>query len=243
MNLFEEDLVNSDFVNRSNLLLCFGDYSQDYGDLTNLLASAKGVWRNFITTPAYNKSQLQIKTKQVLMNCLDYFRINPTVSIEWKIEETLKKYDNSPKDWIFYFLRYPHFRNNCNKGNYFWNNANPYPLFKMKERQFNGYHWDPFLREIKEQINSDSLKLDIGGEMQFIVGNDLLQIKSQSKGFLIESKNNPESPSLIMKLIDEKIITGEGLLEIKQNTEFIDIEDRVLVGVSFINNILNMKIL
>jgi hypothetical protein len=79
--------------------------------------------------------------------------------------------------------------------------------------------------------------------MQFIVGNDLLQIKSQSKGFLIESKNNPESPSLIMKLIDEKIITGEGLLEIKQNTEFIDIEDRVLVGVSFINNILNMKIL
>lgn len=244
LTLFDEDDVNTDFVKRSNLLLCFGDYSQDYGGLRNLLASAKGVWRNFITTPAFNKSQLQSKTKQVLIKCLDYFEINPIVSIEWMIDETLNKYDDLPKDWIYYFLKYPRFRMNCNKGNYFWNNGNHYPQYKMKERQFNGYHWDPFLSEIKELVNTDSLRLDIGGEMQFIVGNELLQIKSHQKGFLVESKNDSVSASLIyQKLIDSKVITEEGLLVINQNTEFIDLEDRVMICVTFVSNILNGRIL
>jgi hypothetical protein len=34
LELFDEDIVNSDFFNRSNLLLCFGDYSQSDSDLT-----------------------------------------------------------------------------------------------------------------------------------------------------------------------------------------------------------------
>lgn len=243
MKLFEEDLVNADFTNRSNLLLCFGDYSQDYGELKNLLASAKGVWRNFLTTPAYNKMQLQSKTKQVLMRCLDYFDINPGDTIEWKIEETLKQYDELPKDWIYYFLKYPRFRKDCNKGNYYWKNGNHYPQYKMKERRFNGYYWDPFLKEIKEQVNTDSLRLDIGGEMQFFIGTDFLQIRSDIKGYFIENKNDPESPSLIyQKLIDNKVITEEGLLEIEQNTELIDMEDRVQIGVTFVSNILNERI-
>lgn len=243
LELFDEDLVNSDFVNRSNLLLCFGDYSQNDGELTNLLASAKGIWRKFITTPAYNKSQLTSKTKLVLMECLDYFETNQSVSIEQKVEETLKQYENSPKDWIYYFLKYNSFRNNCNKGYYFWNDANPYPLFKMKERQFNGYHWDPFLIEIKDQVKNAILSLDIGGEMQMILGNDLLQIKSQPNGFLFESKNDSNSQNLMYnKLLEDKAITPAGLLEINQNNENIDMEDRVGKGVALITGIINDKL-
>jgi hypothetical protein len=236
---FDEDIVNSDFVNRSNFLLCFGDYSQNDSDLTNLLASAKGIWRKFITTPAYNKSQLHTKTKKVLMDCLDYIEMNQSVSIEFKIEETLKQYENSSKDWIYYFLKYTSFRNSCNKGYYYWNDINPYPLFKMKERQFNGYHWDPFLIEIKNQINSDKLKLDIGGDMQMIIGNDFLQMKSHPKGFLVENKNDSTSLNIIYNnLIVDKTLSNEGLLEIHQNADNIDFEDRIDLGISFIINIL-----
>lgn len=242
LELFDEDIVNSDFVNRSNLLLCFGDYSQTDGDLTNLLASAKGIWRKFITMPAYNKSQLLTKTKKILIDCLDYFEMNQSVSIELKIEETLKQYESTTKDWIYYFLKYTSFRNNCNKGYYYWNDTNPYPLFKMKERQFNGYHWDPFLTEIKRQVNSDKLKLDIGGEMQIIIGNDLLQIKSHQNGYLIENKNDAStSNNIYTKLINDKVLTNEGFLEINQNDENIDIEDRITRGVAFINEILKQE--
>jgi len=239
LNIFDEDIVNSEFINRSNLLLCFGDYSQEDGVLKNLLASAKGVWRKFITTPAFNKSHLTSKTKKVLIECLDYFEMNQSVSFEQKIEETCNQYENSPKDWIYYFLKYPSFRNSCNKGYYYWNDTNTYPLFKMKEKQFNGYHWDPFLIEIKEQANSAKLILDIGSEMQMILGNELLKIKSHPKGFFVESKNDSNSPNLIYnKLIDDKAITSEGLLEIIQNADNIDMEDRVVRGFTFIKNII-----
>jgi hypothetical protein len=239
---FDEDIINSDFVNRSNFLLCFGDYSQNDNDLTNLLASAKGIWRKFITTPAYNKSQLQTKTKTVLMDCLDYIELNQSVSIELEIEEKLKQYENSSKDWIYYFLKYTNFRNSCNKGYYYWNDTNPYPLFKMKERQFNGYHWAPFLIEIKNQVNSDKLKLDIGGEMQMIIGNDLLQIKSHPKGFIIESKNDSTTQNLIFsKLINDKVLSIEGFLGISQNNENIDLEDRIDRGIAFIKELIEQQ--
>jgi hypothetical protein len=221
-------------------LLCFGDYSQDDSDQTNLLARARGVWRTFLTTPSYTKSQLQSKTKIVFMDCLDFFDTNKSVSIDQKIEETLKYYENGPKDWKYYFLKYPDFRKNSNKGYYFWNNVNPYPLFKMKEKQFNGYHWDPFLLEIKEQLNNQSLELDNGGELQLTLGNDLLQMKSLPQGFIIENKNDDATPNLTYsKLVAKKEISVDGLFAINQNTENIDLEDRILKAKVFLEGILN----
>lgn len=240
LEMFDEEIIQSDFIIRSNLLLCFGDYSQEDGDQTNLLAKARGVWRTFLTTPAYNKSQLQSKTKVVLMDCLDFFNSNKYVSINQKIEATLKLYENLPKDWKYYFLKYPGFRNGCNKGYYNWEHVNNnYPLFKMKEKQFNGYHWDPFLLEIKEQLNNQSLELDNGGEMQMTIGNDLLQIKSQFQGFIIENKNDATNPNVTYdKLVNNKEISKEGLLSINQNTDFIDLEDRILKAIVFLQGIL-----
>lgn len=240
LEIFDEEIIQSDFTKRSNVLLCFGDYSQKDGDQTNLLARARGVWRTFLTTPAYNKSQLQSNTKVVLMDCLDFFDINKSITIDMKIEETLKYYENSPKDCKYYFLKYSGFRNNCNKGYYIWKEVSQYPLFKMKEKQFNGYHWDPFLMEIKEQLNNLSLELDNGGEMQLTVGNDLLQIKSHAKGFMIENKNDASTPnSTYIKLVNSKEISAEGLFAVSQNIENIDLEDRVLKAKVFIENILS----
>jgi hypothetical protein len=239
VEIFDEDIIQTDFINRSNVLLCFGDYSQDDGDQTNLLARARGVWRIFLTTPAYNKSQLHSKTKVVLMDCLDFFDKNKAITIQLKIEETLKKYENGPKDWIYYFLKYPGFRNYSNKGYYFWNNVNPYPLYKMKEKQFNGYHWDPFLLEIKEQLNEKSIELVNGGEMKLTIGNDLLQMKSHTQGFIIENKNEIDIPNFTLNnLVNNKVLSGEGIFRVNQNINNIDLEDRILNAKVFIESIL-----
>lgn len=239
LEIFDEEIIQTDFINRSNVLLCFGDYSQEDGDQTNLLARARGVWRTFLTTPAYNKFQLQSKTKVVLMDCLNFFNTNKTVSINQKIEETITQYENLPKDWKYYFFKYPRFRNGSNKGYYYWNDTNAYPLFKMKEKQFNGYHWDPFLLEIKEQLNSQSLQLDNGGEMQLTVGNDLLQMKSHPQGFIIENKNDVINPNLtFIKLVNNNDISVGGLFKIIQNKDNIDLEDRILKAKVFIESIL-----
>lgn len=241
LELFDEDLVHSDFIQRSNLLLCFGDYSQDDGDQTNMLAKARGVWRTFLTTPGYNKVQLYSKTKPILMDCLDFFLRNSSLTIEQKTAATLDDYSDLPKDWVYYFLKYPGFRNNCNKGYYHWDNTHHYPRYKMKEKQFNGYHWDPFLVELKELVNSPFLDLDNGDKIQVTIGNDLLQLCNHEKGFLFENKNDPSTNNLTLQhLITQGELSTDGLLEILQNSEKIDLEDRIEKGVAFLQKIVNI---
>ena len=78
--------------------------------------------------------------------------------------------------------------------------------------------------------------------MQMIIGSDMLQIKSQSNGFLVDNKNESNSLNIIYdKLIEDETITPNGLLVINQNTENIDLENRVEIGVAFINAIINKQ--
>lgn len=75
-----------------------------------------------------------------------------------------------------------------------------------------------------------------------IIGSDMLQIKSQSNGFLVDNKNESNSLNIIYdKLIEDETITPNGLLVINQNTENIDLENRVEIGVAFINAIINKQ--
>jgi len=239
--LFEEDNIQTDHIKCANLLLCFGDYSQDDGMYTNLLARSKGNWRDFFTTPGFNRPQLVAKSKVVLMRCLDYFTAHPTASPEDVITGTLHLYANAPKDWIYYFLKYPGFRFAVNKGYYYWDETNSYPLFKMKEKQFNGYHWDPFLAEIKRALGNDCLKLDNGGEMQITLSNDLIIMKSNSNGFVFERKSDTSSlMTMFNDLVNRNLIGSDGVLSVVQDTNGIDMEDRIELGIHAIQTLLSI---
>lgn len=229
LSLFDESSILSDFNTKSNLLLSFGDYSQRDGTLANLMSNKNRVIRNFLTTPGYNKSHFYEKTQKVVLQCLDFFINNQLGSNQQKIEKDLTDYSNKPKDWKYYFMKYPSFRDNCNQGYYSFREVGDYCIFKMKERQFNGWHWDPFLQEIAKNTNVKNLSIDnFGGKLVFSQNRKKILISSVPKGFLFENgMSNRNVNTLLDEMKKNGIIDGEGYYFVSQTENLIDLQDRI----------------
>jgi len=228
LDLFDEDEIVEDFGSKCNLLLCFGDYSQDDGSLTNLMSPSKAIIRGFFTTPGYNKTQFYTKTQVVFLDCLDYFITNPKITSSNKIAEILTNYAINPKDWRYYFMKYPSFRENCTRGYYNWHNGF-YCIWKMRVKQFNGYHWDPFLHQLTSFETSKNLSLDTyGAKLLFTFNRKKILISSLPDGFLFENgMSSGVANSLMDELINDGVINTNGELMVSQNEEGVDLEDRL----------------
>lgn len=229
LNLFDEDDFVKQFHQKSNLLLCFGDYSQDDGMLTNMMAGSKSNIRGFLTIPGYNKYQFFDKTSEVFTDCLDYFNANPIMTAGKKISDTISNYKTNPKDWRYYFMKYDSFRDHCIYGYYQWRDEQ-YCIWKMGKRQFNGYHWDPFLFEVKKDMGNDHLHLDsLGGRLLLTWKKKKIWISCVSDGFLIENAMSSEAlNSLFLELRQQKIINSKDVLKVKQDEDGLDLEDRII---------------
>ena len=229
LEIFDENDIISDFNTKSNLLLSFGDYSQDDGTLTNLMSNKGRVVRNFLTTPGYNKSHFQEKTRTVILECLDFFIANQSTSIQQKTEEVLSGYSKSPKDWKYYFIKYSSFRENCNQGYYSFWKGNDYCIWKMKERQFNGWHWDPFLRELTNSKRIKNVSLDnYGSKLGFSHNRKKILICSIPNGFLFQNGMSDRLANTLLDELEQRgIINSEGCYIVPQNEDEIDLEDRI----------------
>ncbi|WP_410879813.1 DUF262 domain-containing protein [Myroides sp. DW712] len=229
LELFDEDEIISDFNTKSNLLLSFGDYSQDDGTLKNLMSNKSRVIRNFLTTPGYNKIHFYEKTRMVILQCLDFFIANQSISIQHKIQETLSNYSNNPKDWKYYFMKYSLFRESCNQGYYFFWKDNDYCIWKMKEKQFNGQHWNPFFNEIKNSKRIKNINLEnYGAKLVFSHNRKKILISSLPNGFLIENGMTDRRANTLLDELEEKgIINNEGHYVVPQNSNEIDLQDRI----------------
>lgn len=239
LKLFDEDELSSDFNAKSNLLLCFGDYSQlDSGRLYNLMSRSKPIVRRFLTTPAFNKDDFFSNTQPVFLQCLDYFCHNVNVLPSQKIKEKLSGYSSAPKDWIYYFLQYPSFRSYCERGYYWWSDDDMMPALKMRLRQFNGYHWDPFLHEIFVNGDNDRITLENYNNALLVkVGVKKILISGLSDGFLISSgMSKGVENTLFNRLKDERIINKDDMLKIKRDEDGNDLEDRIKKLYKFIHN-------
>ena len=156
LKLFNND---NDLNEIGNALLVYGDYRQTPDDkLYNLANHSKGTWRKFITTPGFNKVTFN-KTRTVLLKMLDDLNVNPGKTSGSVIVEKLNYFESNPKTWEYYFLKYPIFRSDCNQGFYYWYDSK-YEFIKMKEKQFNGAYWSPFLLQIINKIQSGQLYMD-----------------------------------------------------------------------------------
>ena len=229
------------FLTRINLLLSFGDYTQDDGSLTNLMTSSN--IRDFLTTPSFNKSQFKTKTQQIVLACLDYFITNNDVEISQPVDNVLLAYRTDPKDWKYYFLKYPSFREDCNQGNFHWYSNSDYCIWKMRQRQFNGQHWDPFLYELSKSSKKLEFEHKYGSKLVFSHNEGKVLISSIPNGFLFENGMMDRAlNTLLDNLQSNRIIDNDGKFIVAQNASDLDMEDRIeklkqtLNGITNINN-------
>lgn len=228
LELFNETDFIQDFQTKINLLLSFGDYTQDDGSLTNLMTSKHRNIRSFLTTPGYNKSQFKTKTQPTVLACLDHFITNNGVAISQPIDNALLAYTTNPKDWKYYFLKYSSFRENSNQGNFNWHSNSDYCIWKMKERQFNGYHWDTFLYELSKSSKKLEFENNYGSKLIFSHNKKKILISSIPNGFLFENGMADRTlNTLLDDLENNGVIDNDGKFIITQNADGLDTEDRI----------------
>jgi hypothetical protein len=228
LEIFDETDFIQNFQTKINLLLSFGDYTQDDGSLTNLMTAKHRNIRSFLTTPGFNKAQFKTKTQPTILACLDFFISNNSIEISHPIENTLEIYKTNPKDWKFYFLKYSSFRENSNQGNFNWHSNSDYCIWKMKERQFNGYHWDTFLYELSKSNQKLELESNYGSKLVFSHNRKKILISSIPNGFLFENgMTDRKLNTFLDELENNGIIDKDGKFIVAQNTDGIDTEDRI----------------
>jgi hypothetical protein len=139
-------------------------------------------------------------------------------------------------------MNYPSFRLKCLYGYYSWKD-NEYDFWKMYKRQFNGYHWDPFLYELAANENYSELSLEnYGNKLLLTIKRKKVSISSLKNGKGFEFENAMSSGSentLLEELIAERIINKSHNLIIKQNKKGKDLEDRIKKLSKAIEKILN----
>lgn len=249
LKYFDEDVLIQDFSNRANFLLCFGDYTQHDSSNEerkegwyNILSANKKVIRKFFTTPGYGKKKdIFSHTRPVLMKCLDFLVENPNTDIAEHISTELDAYQLKPKDWKYYFIKYPSFRWECSRGYYY--SFDDYVFNKMRQKQFNGFNWCPFFYEVNRQVKSKKLTLGDYNELLYLkVKKNTISINIASNHFLFENQNAEEVENPIYdELLTNKVIDEDGILNIEQNAEGLDTEDRVVKLVECINSIFQKK--
>ena len=238
LELFDEDDFVQQFNQKSNLLLCFGDYTQDDGSLTNLMAGNRSILRGFLTTPGYSKNHFNSKTRVVMMDCLDFFQTNITKTTEQKIADTIFNYSYNPKDWRYYFMKYDSFREHCHYGFYQWKDDH-YCTWKMGKKQFNGYHWDPFLYQVFLSLRPSVLSLaNYGNKLLVNLKSDKIWVSTVSNGFLFEDASGIGANNTLNGFISTGKLNAQGILEVPQNIDSIDLEDRLVKLKQLINGII-----
>lgn len=228
LQVFDEDTFEESIGLLSNALLALGDFTQTHNGWKNMLAKNQTIYRKFLTHNGFDKTDFVQKSKKVIYELLEYLVQNPSVELQKIIDDKLVEYESSPKDWKFYFLKYPSFRWYNNKGYYYWRDSN-YIFSKMKEMYFNGYNWDPFLHEFiyTEEFKFLSM-INFGGKLEVLIDNSLINITSLVNGFLFKNANSDNEENLVLNLLVEKgLLDSNFSLIIQQDQNNIDLEDRV----------------
>lgn len=235
LNLFVSQ-CSYDLISRA--LLTFGDYSQKYGWRRRFGNHNDSVWRELFT-PSNRRGDF-VNTKNVLQKLIDKKVNDPDLSLENLIDQYLRDVESqTPKsfEWRYYYIKYDGFRMN-EDGYYYWPiPGQTYKCTMMRRSTLGGYNWSPFLFELKEQDDTH-LSLDTYGAPLLITKDyETLQLINVNSGFKIEAEDN----SKILKGIREKgLINDEDIIEVDQNLQGFDEEDRVKIGEKLITEILNL---
>lgn len=221
-NLFDRQIPYRDI---SRALLTINDYSQLASWRYLFGNSNDSSWRELFTISRNvkgfekTKETLNILLKTISGDYINY--LNELVTTYLSTSHLLL-------DWRYYFIKYPRMREG-NSGVYYWLNdpsrarENQYEVIMMNTAySTSGKHWNPFLYEIYHDANF----------------NGQLSLEDYNAPLIINSTGNKirlsNSSWNIYNSNDESI----DVINIKQENGS-DIEDRILVLKTYLNNTLN----
>ena len=127
--------------------------------------------------------------------------------------------------WRYYFAKYPDMLRGAD-GELTWGDTNYYICTALNKHQFNGQHWNPFLnvlyqmlnKELREKYNEQILSLDnYGGNL--IMLHPVSSIASTGDGY------------------DYFVQDSSTHWSVNQNSDGVDMEDRIEVAIKYINDI------
>jgi hypothetical protein len=237
---YELFFPDCDYILIDKALFTFEDYTQDIKWRT-IMGRNEQAWRELLT-PSSAKKGFE-KTRHVLQHYFDFKTKNPNVGLEIVIENYLaefKKESSKPKDWKYYFIKYHDFWNN-DDGYYYWHSETLfYESIMMRRSTTNGFNWSPFVYTIHKRF-LDVCNLDnYGAPLIYILGNATIKITNLNNGFKLEA-DNTDGKLLLDKVKSKSLVDIEGFLQISQDNEGIDLEDRIERGTLLITEIIKIK--
>lgn len=229
------------YLEISRAMLTIGNYSQAYGTLRRFGNKNSSTWRQLFTQSEYRKGFNN--TKKILHEYLDMFVHDDTTSNASIIDNYLNEINEKPeqpKDWRYYYIRYDSFflwGENQTEGFYKWDDIinRPYECIMFFKTNFRGRHWNPFLLEISRINNKCEMEDNYGDSLRYTNGDVILMIDGTNKGFKFTNALNENSSMVFLEqLIEKERLDKNGCLEIKQDENGFDIEDRIEKMKSFL---------
>ena len=217
-------------------LLSIADYSQQDTDAhKRSLVHRNDEWRKFFTINQRRKDQDKIieiinkcSINGDLKNDLDYIIIDYL--------------DSKKKDWKYYFIKYDNqLHSSSTQGYYYWKDRINLPLeivmLNSSYESSSNLEWNIF-NWILYDNNKGISTLDYHGASSLVLFKVGISINGIQNGYEVKAIN--ENNSIVNQLVEENIISREGLFVVTENEDFIEKGQELICKIEKIAEIINI---
>lgn len=205
-------LLNMDLLTVARALLTYQDYRQTIGRYKQIANNSEDVWKQMLHPSRQRNGFEDIRTAiaTLLMNCAAI----TTDELDTRIKQYLQAAE-TPKDWRYYFIKYPNILQKPTNGKYDWESN--YMIHILNYNTYRGYHWDAISLAIYSEFGkSQKMLLDNW--------NEFLTLASGKK--LVNKYDR-----FIIQDVEGNTVHEEPI----QQTDGIDTVDRVVLAKILIN--------
>ena len=219
---FYSVFTSENYKSLHRAMISIGDYRQHDDNRYYMANTNRSTWTQLLHK-SRNRANFE-NSMTIVVQMLD--RVKGSESLDDIRENFLGEQQQQQLfTWRYYFAKYPDMLRGAD-GELTWGDTNYYICTALNKHQFNGQHWNPFLnvlyqmlnKELREKYNEQILSLDnYGGNL--IMLHPVSSIASTGDGY------------------DYFVQDSSTHWSVKQNSDGVDMEDRIEVAIKNINDI------
>ena len=185
------DLLSLDLLTLGQALLSIKDYRQTFKNYKIIGNDKKKVWQQLL----HRSDQREgfEKTQEAIAELLALLTDITEKELKKCIDNYLEKED-TPKDWRYYFVKYPKILEKAKEGMFHWEENN---VIIMHKKNYRGHRWDAILFAIKE-YNSEEKKMTLNNK-----GEEYLTLSSGKKLKYDQNSLSIENEENVIEKIDQ----------------------------------------